>query len=306
MEPIGSSTAPTEPDTVELTSAELTVLLLIGSGHSVSEIARLMKLGPRCVESRKRSIYRKLGVGSQVHAVARGIALGLFDLPRIADDGHRLRPERGHAELVVVRAQPNRACLELSLALLERGTPFVLTRTSEVSGDPGIRRHRGPLTVLLVDPVPQDWRLPARLCAPFVIVRSAGPDLATVIDAIRRGARALVCVTDVRRELDTVLTLVARGYCFVMTSSYLGERRAGPVDLLPSIPVLTSRERDILDSIASGHTVRQTARRLGITAKTVENTQARLFRKLGARNRPETLVNAYQLGVALDLRREPL
>jgi len=57
-------------------------------------------------------------------------------------------------------------------------------------------------------------------------------------------------------------------------------------------PELTARERDILSSIACGHTIRQTARALGIAAKTVENTQARLFRKLGTRNRAETLAIA--------------
>jgi DNA-binding NarL/FixJ family response regulator len=62
-------------------------------------------------------------------------------------------------------------------------------------------------------------------------------------------------------------------------------------------PELTARERDILSSIACGHTVRQTARALGIATKTVENTQARLFRKLGTHNRPETLIAAYRLGL---------
>ena len=54
---------------------------------------------------------------------------------------------------------------------------------------------------------------------------------------------------------------------------------------------------DILASIADGHTVRQTARTLGIATKTVENTQARLFRKLGARNRAGVLTIAYRLGL---------
>jgi two-component system nitrate/nitrite response regulator NarL len=60
---------------------------------------------------------------------------------------------------------------------------------------------------------------------------------------------------------------------------------------------LTARECDILHSIAEGHTVRQTARTLGIAAKTVENTQARLFRKLGARNRPAALTTAHAIGL---------
>ena len=65
----------------------------------------------------------------------------------------------------------------------------------------------------------------------------------------------------------------------------------------PEMPKLTAREYDILGSIARGHTIRQTARTLGIAAKTVENTQARLFRKLGARNRMEALTIADALGL---------
>lgn len=63
------------------------------------------------------------------------------------------------------------------------------------------------------------------------------------------------------------------------------------------MPKLTAREYDILGSIARGHTIRQTARTLGIAVKTVENTQARLFRKLGVRNRMETLSTADALGL---------
>jgi DNA-binding NarL/FixJ family response regulator len=64
-----------------------------------------------------------------------------------------------------------------------------------------------------------------------------------------------------------------------------------------AMPELTARECDILRSIASGHTVRQTARQLGIAEKTVENTQGHLFRKLGARNRAGALSAAHALGL---------
>jgi DNA-binding CsgD family transcriptional regulator len=39
---------------------------------------------------------------------------------------------------------------------------------------------------------------------------------------------------------------------------------------------------------------------LGIAEKTVENIQARLFRKLGARNRPGALAAAHALGLMPD------
>jgi DNA-binding NarL/FixJ family response regulator len=60
---------------------------------------------------------------------------------------------------------------------------------------------------------------------------------------------------------------------------------------------LTRRERDILDSIARGESVRQTAQALGIAVKTVQSEQRQLFSKLGARNRPQALTNARGLGL---------
>lgn len=66
------------------------------------------------------------------------------------------------------------------------------------------------------------------------------------------------------------------------------------------LPELTAREADILRSIALGHTVRQTAHLLSIAEKTVENTQARLFLKLGTHNRAGTIGAAHGLGL-LDL-----
>lgn len=60
---------------------------------------------------------------------------------------------------------------------------------------------------------------------------------------------------------------------------------------------LTRRERDILDSIARGDSVRQTAQALGIAIKTVQSEQRQLFSKLGARNRPQALTNARGMGL---------
>lgn len=60
---------------------------------------------------------------------------------------------------------------------------------------------------------------------------------------------------------------------------------------------LTPRERDILDSIALGHSVRETANALGIAVKTVQSEQRQLFAKLGVRNRPSALAYARDQGL---------
>jgi DNA-binding CsgD family transcriptional regulator len=59
---------------------------------------------------------------------------------------------------------------------------------------------------------------------------------------------------------------------------------------------LTPRDRDILDSIDRGESVKQTAYALGISMKTVENLQAALYRKLGVRNRVQAVAMAHAIG----------
>lgn len=71
-----------------------------------------------------------------------------------------------------------------------------------------------------------------------------------------------------------------------------------------SAVTLTRRERDILASIACGHTVRQTAQGLGIAIKTVQSEQRQLFSRLGATNRAEALVLASGLGLVDEDRAE--
>lgn len=64
-----------------------------------------------------------------------------------------------------------------------------------------------------------------------------------------------------------------------------------------AVPPLTRREVDIIASIDRGLAVKQTARELGVTAKTVENLQSRLFRKLQVRNRAQAVARAHALGL---------
>jgi two-component system nitrate/nitrite response regulator NarL len=153
-----------------------------------------------------------------------------------------------------------------------------------------------PVIAVLVDPEPADWALTASLEATTVVVRSGVRDPSAIVDALRRGANGLVFSDDVANAIGPVLRIVSRGL-FAMSGVYAGALAKWAPAETAAAPQLTARERDILRSIASGHTIRQTARVLGIAAKTVENTQARLFRKLGARNRTETLTIADRWGL---------
>jgi two-component system nitrate/nitrite response regulator NarL len=289
-----------QPDGLALTQREIEIVSLMGSGHSVPEMAGLLRISPRAVENHKRRLYVKLGVGSSSHAVSRATSLGLADA---AAERGPVRPdvERGRSPLVVLHGPAGVAVDAVACACLAAQLPVVrLSAPQPLSGDHWAGWQRGPLVAVLVDPGPEAWQVPGTLNVPAIVVHSRGPDLPALLDALLRGARALLRCEDVACDLGAVVSLVVRGY-FAMNTGQVedlaGWMATRLADGAPPVPALTNRECDILGSIARGHTVRQTARALGIAGKTVENTQARLFRKLGARNRPEALTIAYRLGL---------
>jgi DNA-binding NarL/FixJ family response regulator len=161
-----------------------------------------------------------------------------------------------------------------------------------VAGDGGI-------VALLVNPSPELWVAAAGHRVPLVVLLLDRPSDDDVVDAVLRGADAVVSAHDEPEELVAALVAVAAGDTLLsprqvrsVSEAARGRRRdTGPVD------PLTGRELDILLSIDRGETVKQTARALGISAKTVENLQSRLFRKLAVRNRAQAVSRAHSLGL---------
>ena len=298
--------AETPPTTVapRLTHREMMIVFLMSAGHTTPEIARLLELRPRTVENHKRHIYEKLGVGSQSHAVAKAIWLGLLQpgRPRTLGLVGPVRPqcdrEPGRAMLAVVLGPAGQGRDEVAELLVAERVPFVLaSKRDELVRDHWAWWHRGPMVVVLVDPESEDWSPAISLGAPTVVIRSRDvPEQLALADALARHASGLVTRADIDTGLGHVLSVVAQGLV-VMSWGYAEALLKWAPTPSPTVPQLTARERDILGSIARGHTIRQTARALGIAAKTVENTQARLFRKLSARNRMEALTIADAWGL---------
>ena len=65
----------------------------------------------------------------------------------------------------------------------------------------------------------------------------------------------------------------------------------------PATP-LTTREREVLELMASGATNREIAKRLYLSPHTVKEHASALYRKLGARNRAEAVRRAERLGLS--------
>src|SRR5262249_38420582 len=63
------------------------------------------------------------------------------------------------------------------------------------------------------------------------------------------------------------------------------------------VPLLSEREREVLDLIAAGSTNREIAVRLYLSPHTVKEHTSALYRKLGARNRAEAVQRAQRIGL---------
>jgi DNA-binding NarL/FixJ family response regulator len=294
-----SSGASGAPPGDGLTDREREILALVGAGHTVCRIAALLQTSVHEVENAKRRIYRKLDVASHSQAVARAAALGMMDQHPLPLAPRTVR--NTGIPLAVLRGPQSATRQRAVVALLAHGVPFALEQLPVRTAAPKLRGaeawHRGPTVLVLVEPGPQDWPAADGLRSPVVLVCAGNPGDVDVVDAMSRGLAAVVEADRVTDDLVPALTLAARGYLTLdgaRVRTLLAARRR---DADAGLPALTSRESDILLSIAAGHTVRQTARSLGIAEKTVENTQARLFRKLGAHNRAGALAAAHGWGL---------
>jgi DNA-binding NarL/FixJ family response regulator len=187
---------------------------------------------------------------------------------------------------------------EITQLLISERVPLIVTvKREELIRDHWVWWQRGPIVVVLVDPEPEDWPVAIALGAPAVLIHDRDvPEQLAIADALSRHTSGLVAKTDITTGLVPALRAVGQGL-MVMSWGYANALLRWAPGQNPETPKLTAREYDILGSIARGHTIRQTARTLGIAAKTVESTQARLFRKLGVRNRMGALTIADALGL---------
>ena len=171
--------------------------------------------------------------------------------------------------------------------------------------DAGWPVHRDPgdpevAVVVLVAPTADVWAEADGHARPVVAVHQTGnADARAVLDALRRGAAAVIDAEASPDDFQASLVAATRGDVR-LSARQAGELVAVLGDVAAYRVVLTRRELEILSSIRAGHSVKQTARHLGITVKTVENIQRRLLRKLGARNRADALMRAHRLGVLAD------
>jgi DNA-binding CsgD family transcriptional regulator len=139
--------------------------------------------------------------------------------------------------------------------------------------------------LVLVDPEAGDWHAAGTWPAVLVVSSDGAPAIPPEVAAPVRALSGDVACAD-------VLSGLARLRGDVLLHRFAAEERAARP---PAVTALTKREADVLDAIGRGLSVKQTAYELGVAAKTVENVQGRLFRKLGVRNRAQAISRAFGL-----------
>jgi two-component system, LuxR family, response regulator FixJ len=116
--------------------------------------------------------------------------------------------------------------------------------------------------------------------APILIISGQG-DIAMAVDAIKNGALDFIEKPfdgqGVLRRVKEAIDAWRRRRDSAGTSGVRAAR-------FPGRELLTQREIDVLDQIASGASSKEAGRQLGISFRTVEVHRARIMEKLGAKN----------------------
>jgi DNA-binding NarL/FixJ family response regulator len=150
---------------------------------------------------------------------------------------------------------------------------------------------------VLVEPERDDWTEANERGLPIVLVTEDKVNDEEAVDAALAGADAIVhCGSSPRRVLAALDEVRRGGSLFAPPAARALAELARAASVKPGV-ALSRREAEILESISRGQAVKQTARELSISAKTVENLQGRLFRKLGVRNRAQAVARAHGLGL---------
>ena len=124
-----------------------------------------------------------------------------------------------------------------------------------------------------------------------------------VFEALRSGASGFVVKDIEPAELLQAVRVVARGDALLsptvtrrLIAEFAGrpeQRRVAAADL----DVLTEREREVMTLVAAGHTNDEIAAQLFISPATAKTHVSQAMSKLGARDRAQLVVLAYETGL---------
>ena len=176
------------------------------------------------------------------------------------------------------------------LALVRRERPDVVLMDIRMPGTDGLAATRAIVT----DP---------RLAGVHVVVLTTFDTDENVFEAVRAGAAGFLLKDTSPDELRRAVRLVAAGDAMLspaVTRRVMQSAAAGrPALATERLARLTEREREVLAEIGAGRSNDEIGRRLLISPATARTHVSRLLTKLGARDRAQLVVMAYETGLVV-------
>ncbi|MEU6899964.1 response regulator [Streptomyces virginiae] len=122
--------------------------------------------------------------------------------------------------------------------------------------------------------------------------------------ALRAGASGFVVKDMALDDLLTAVRVVAAGDALIspgvtrrLIADFVGRPAAGPERAPRPVEGITDREGEVLTLVGRGHSNTEIARDLFITVATATSHVSRLLTKLGARDRIQLVITAYDMGL---------
>ncbi|MEZ0070016.1 DNA-binding NarL/FixJ family response regulator [Streptacidiphilus sp. MAP12-20] len=133
---------------------------------------------------------------------------------------------------------------------------------------------------------------------PRIVVVTTFENDEYVYDALREGAAAFLLKRTRAAEMVQTVRLVAQGDSLLFPAAIrdLALRHRPPAAARALSQQLTEREADVLRLMATGLSNAEIAERLFVGAETVKTHVSRVLAKLGARDRTQAVVIAYESG----------
>lgn len=125
-----------------------------------------------------------------------------------------------------------------------------------------------------------------------VLLVSAHDESAIVYTALQQGAAGFLSKESTRSELVNAVVSCAKGHDVIapnLAAGLAGEIRRRNE---PDVPVLSPREREVLNLIAQGRTIPAMAKELYLAPSTVKTHVQRLYEKLGVGDRAAAVAEA--------------
>jgi two-component system nitrate/nitrite response regulator NarL len=130
-----------------------------------------------------------------------------------------------------------------------------------------------------------------------VLLLSAITDSAVVFKAIQEGAAGYLPKDASRAEIVDAVLRVAKGHTVVPPALADGLAAQIRTNAQPAGPVLSERERQVLNAFSRGLSIPQTAQELIIGVSTIKTYTQRLYEKLGVSDRAAAVAEAMRRGL---------